>query len=199
MKWNVGTKIGTGFGIALAIFVIVDAVAYRNVTQQSDAAAWVTHTHEVQSELNQLLMNLGDAEASQRSYLITGDETYLPGYTAAAAAAEANRKQTGRLVADNPRQLSRVDALGPLLAQKVADLQAAIELRKSRDFAAAQAAIQSGNGRRSNDAVRNLAQEMNAEEDQLLSSRIEIATRDARDVQITIVVGTLLALALAII
>ena len=34
MKWNVGTKIGAGFGVALAIFVIVGIVSYRNVGQQ---------------------------------------------------------------------------------------------------------------------------------------------------------------------
>lgn len=197
MKWNVGTKIALGFGIALAIFVVVGAVAYRNMTQQTDAAAWVVHTHEVQNQLSQLLVDLGDAEVAQRNYLITADETYLTAFTAGSTAAEANRKQLARQVSDNPRQLGRADALGPLLAEKVADMQAAIDLRKSRDFAAAQAAIQSGRGRRATDAIRNLVQEMNAEEDQLLSLRGAAATKDAHDTQLTIVAGTALALALA--
>ena len=44
MKWNVGTKIGIGFGIVLTIFVIVGAVAYRSVVRQTDTANAVTHT-----------------------------------------------------------------------------------------------------------------------------------------------------------
>ena len=55
MKWNVGTKISVGFGIALAIFVIVGVVAYRSVTQQTEAADWVAHTREVQTVLAQRL------------------------------------------------------------------------------------------------------------------------------------------------
>lgn len=37
MKWNVGTKIGAGFGLAMAIFVIVGAVSYRSTTQLIEA------------------------------------------------------------------------------------------------------------------------------------------------------------------
>ena len=33
MKWNVGTKMGVGFGLALVVFVVVGAVSYRSTTQ----------------------------------------------------------------------------------------------------------------------------------------------------------------------
>jgi methyl-accepting chemotaxis protein len=197
MKWTVGTKIGAGFGVALVIFVIVGAVAYRNVTQQNDAVAWVTHTHEVQNQLAQLLAALRDAEAAQRNYVITGDETYLTPYTVASAAAEASRQQLARLVADNPRQLSRSDALAPLIAEKESDLQTTIDIRKTRDFAAAQTTISSGQGKRATEAIRNLVQEMNTEEDQLLRARVVTAADDARDTKLTILIGTLLALVIA--
>ena len=77
MKWNVGTKISAGFGITLAIFVIVGAVSYRSVTKQTEAAAWVAHTREVQNQLTELLASLQDAETGQRGYVITGVESYL--------------------------------------------------------------------------------------------------------------------------
>ncbi len=197
MKWTVGTKIATGFGIALVIFVIVGAVAYRNVTLQTDAASWVVHTHETQNQLTQLLATLRDAEAAQRNYLLTGDETYLTPYTVAIAAAEANRQQLARLVADNPRQLSRSDALAPLIAEKESDLQATIDVRKARDLAAAQSTISSGRGKRATEAIRNLVQEMYTEEEQLLKARAVIAADDARDAKLTILLGTLLALIIA--
>ena len=80
MKWNVGTKIGVGFGIALVIFTIVGAVAYRSVTQQTEAADWVVHTQEVKGLLSQLLSNMQDAETGQRGYVITGEDSYLAPY-----------------------------------------------------------------------------------------------------------------------
>jgi len=30
MKWNVGTKMSVGFGLALVVFVVVGAVSYRS-------------------------------------------------------------------------------------------------------------------------------------------------------------------------
>jgi len=71
------TKISVGFGFTLAIFLVVGIVAYRSVTQQTEAADWVAHTREVQNQLTQVLSNLQDAETGQRGYLITGVDGYL--------------------------------------------------------------------------------------------------------------------------
>ena len=197
MKWNVGTKIGVGFGVALVIFVIVGAVAYRSVTQQTDAAGWVAHTREVQTVLADLLTNLQDAETGQRGYVITGAESYLAPYTDGTARAEDNRKRIAQLVADNARQQARTDALAPLITDKFAELQQTIDLRKSGDFAAAQKIILTDRGKKTMDAIRNLLQEMNSEEDNLLKERAEAAEADARNAKLTIVLGTLLALLIA--
>ena len=91
MKWNVGTKIGAGFGIALAIFVVVGIVSYRNVEQQAEDAAWVAHTHEVISTLTKVLSAMQDAETGQRGFLITGDESYLAPYNSGIATVDAHR------------------------------------------------------------------------------------------------------------
>jgi methyl-accepting chemotaxis protein len=197
MKWNVGTKIGVGFGITLAVFLVVGIVAYRSVTQQTEAADWVAHTREVQNQLTQLLSNLQDAETGQRGYLITGVEGYLAPYTSGTALAEENRKHLAQLVADNPRQQARADALAPLIAEKLAELQQTIDVRKSRDFAAAQSIVLSDRGKKAMDAIRTLLQEMNSEEDDLLKKRTDAAQVDARNARSTIVFGTLAALVLA--
>jgi methyl-accepting chemotaxis protein len=197
MKWNVGTKLGVGFGIALTIFVIVGAVAYRSVTQQTEAADWVAHTREVQNQLTQLLSSLQDAESGQRGYVITGVESYLAPYTDGSARAEANRKQLAQLVSDNPRQQARADSLAPLIADKLAELQQTIEVRKTRDFAAAQSIVLSDRGKKTMDAIRNVIQEMNSEEDALLRKRAEAAQADASNAKLTIVFGTLVALVIA--
>jgi methyl-accepting chemotaxis protein len=197
MNWNVGTKITAGFGIALAIFVIVGTVAYRSVTQQTEAADWVAHTREVQNQLTQLLSSLQDAETGQRGYVITGVEGYLAPYTDGIARAEANRKQLAQLVSDNPRQQARADSLAPLIADKLAELQQTIDVRKARDFAAAQSIVLSDRGKKAMDAIRNILAEMSSEEDSLLRKRAEAAQADARNAKSTIVLGTLVALVIA--
>ena len=197
MRWNVGTKISAGFAITLAIFVIVGAVSYQSVTKQTEAAAWVAHTREVQNQLTLLLSNLQDAETGQRGYVITGVESYLTPYTDGTARAEENRRRLAELVADNPRQQARADALAPLIADKLAELQQTVELRRTHDFTAAQSVVLSDRGKKSMDALRTIIREMNMEEETLLKTRADAAAVDARDAKLTIVFGTLLALVLA--
>src|ERR1051325_1457395 len=83
MKWNVGTKIGVGFGLALAIFVIVGFISYRATTELVTASDWRKHTTDVLSRLDQTLSSLKDVETGQRGDTITGDERYLDPYVAA--------------------------------------------------------------------------------------------------------------------
>ena len=197
MKWNVGTKISVGFGITLAIFVIVGAVSYQSVTKQTEAAGWVAHTREVQNQLTQLLSNLQDAETGQRGYVITGVDSYLAPFTDGAARAEENRRHLAELVSDNPRQQARADALAPLITDKLAELQQTVDLRKTRDFAAAQSIVLSDRGKKTMDTLRTIMREMNSEEEALLKARADAAQIDARDAKLTIVFGTLVALVLA--
>src|ERR1700761_2978541 len=130
MKWKVGTKIGVGFGIALVLFVIVGAVAYRAVVKQTEAAEWVDHTHQVKDELSGVLENLQDAETGQRGFLITGVDSYLEPYTQGIADIGQHREELARLVSDNPKQQARLTALAPLIADKLAELQETISARR---------------------------------------------------------------------
>jgi methyl-accepting chemotaxis protein len=197
MKWNVGTKISSGFAIMLAIFLIVGVVSYRSVTEQVAAVDLVEHSLEVKDQLAELLSSLQDAETGQRGYVLTGVESYLVPYTAGAARAEDIRKHLAQLVSDSPIQETRVDALAPLIADKLAELHETIELRRTRDFAAAQSVVMSDRGKKAMDSIRSLLQELKVEEGVLLKQRAEAAQADARDAKSTIVLGTVAALVLA--
>jgi methyl-accepting chemotaxis protein len=197
MKWNVGTKISAGFGITLAIFVIVGMVSYQSVTKQTEAASWVAHTREVQNQLTELLASLQDAETGQRGYVITGVESYLAPYTNGSGRAEEIRKHVAQLVEDNPRQQARLDTLASLIADKFAELQEVIDVRKTRDFAAAQSIVMTDKGKKSMDAIRTVLRDMNLEEEDLLKTRASLAQADAHEAKLTIVIGTLAALILA--
>jgi len=197
MKWNVGTKISAGFGITLAIFVIVGTVSYLSVTKQTEAASWVAHTREVQNQLTELLASLQDAETGQRGYVITGMESYLAPYTDGSARAEDIRRHLAQLVEDNPRQQARVASLASLITEKLAELQQVIDVRKARDFAAAQSIVSTDRGKKIMDAIRGVLKDMNSEEEDLLKTRASLAQADAHEAKLTIVLGTLAALILA--
>jgi methyl-accepting chemotaxis protein len=197
MKWNVGTKIGAGFGVALAVFVIVGIVSYRNVEKQTEDAAWVAHTHEVIATLEKVLSALQDAETGQRGFIITGDESYLEPYNRGSENAEVQRKHLAELVSDNPRQSARAEALGPIILERVSALANSIEVRRKQDFAAAQQVIMTGRGKRAMDELRaNIATMIQAEED-LLIKRADASAAATKTASLTIVLGTGLAILLA--
>jgi methyl-accepting chemotaxis protein len=197
MKWNVGTKIGAGFGLALVIFVVVGLVSWRNVQKQTEDANWVAHTHEVITSLTQVLSALQDAETGQRGYIITGEESYLAPHAAGVVASREAHKRVVALVVDNPRQGARAESLGALLNQKIGEVQEALDARRSRDFAAAQAIVVSGRGKRTMDELRQLLQTMTQEEERLLVDRARAAEEAAHSAEQAIVWGTVLALIIA--
>ena len=83
MRWSIGSKIGSGFGLALAVFLVVGAVSYDSIRRFNSSADWVRHTHEVLTGLDELLSGMTDAETGERGYVITGEPRYLEPYNAA--------------------------------------------------------------------------------------------------------------------
>src|SRR5712672_225135 len=103
-NWTVGKKLAVSFGLAASILVVIAAVSYRNAYRLIENDAWVAHTHQVRTELADLLSQLKDAETGQRGYIITGDESYLAPYQAALGAIKGTLDDVRKLTVDNPDQ-----------------------------------------------------------------------------------------------
>jgi CHASE3 domain sensor protein len=198
LKWDVGTKIGVGFGLALVIFLFVGAISYRSTTQLTETAALVAHTHRVLETLEAVLSDMKDAETGQRGYLLTGQERYLEPFRAARATTQQDLKMLRELTADNVNQQQRLDLLDPLVEGrdgKFAELQATIDARqdKARGFSAALEIVMTDKGKKVMDDIRTTIGAMRIDANALLKMRTEEAQASARVTMLTIVVGTLAA------
>lgn len=198
MKWNVGTKIGIGFGLALAILVAIGTVSYRSIVNLTETAEWVTHTHKVIENLEGMLSSLKDAETGQRGFIITGEEKYLEPYHGAQPAVEALMKQLRELTQDNPNQQRRLETIDALTNGKdgrFARLQQLIDLRKqpANGLEAAVESMRNDEGKRIMDDIRKVVAEMRGEENTLLKKRAEEAEASAHNAELTVVIGTLVA------
>src|SRR5947207_2115721 len=111
VKWSVGTKIGGGFALALAVLVVIGGVANQNIGKLTYTAVWVDHTQKVLEKLALFLQGLVDAETRQRGYMITGDEAYLEPYHSALAVIDQDIKELKDLTKDNPNQQRRLEML----------------------------------------------------------------------------------------
>ena len=197
MKWSVGTKLAAAFGLVLVILVIVGSVSYRSTTQLVAAAEIRKHTYEVLLELQRLVSELREAETAQRGYLLTGQDAYLESYRPAGGKLNRTFETLRDLTADNPGQQRRLDQLEPLFQQRLAFAAEGIEMRRTRGLEAASQFVTAGRGQTSSEDILRLTEEMEKAEIQLLDQRTAANESDVRNAELTIVIGTLIAIVLA--
>ena len=193
MKWSVGTKIGTGYGLALTVLVVIGAVSYLSTIALIEAAQWRSHTYQVLQDIEQVVSTLKDAETGQRGFVITGEESYLEPYRSATGAIDREIKEVRKLMEDNAAQQRRLDAIEPLVTSKFAELKETIDLRRSRGVDAALQVIRSDRGKRAMDEIRRLVAEIENEENDLLKQREQDVQARARNTISIIVYGIILS------
>ncbi len=196
MRWSIGSKIGSGFGLALVALMVVGAVSYNSTAKLIDSAKWVGHTHEVLNGLDDLLSGMKDAETGQRGYVITGEARYLEPYQGAREVVDQKQKSLRELTADNPVQQQRLTAIEPLVASKFAELQETIDLRRTKGFGPAEQVVVTDRGKNAMDSIRKLVGEMQEEETRLLAKRSAEEKDRAQRTEMTIIQGSLCAFVL---
>jgi PAS domain S-box-containing protein len=89
-----------------------------------------------------------------------------------------------------------LDALEPLVAERLFLLQQTVELRRREGFGAAQQKVASGQGERIHDRIRGMLAEMEASEQSLLQERVARSHHAGTVARVAIIAGITLAFAL---
>jgi signal transduction histidine kinase/DNA-binding response OmpR family regulator/HAMP domain-containing protein len=195
-RWKIGTKISASFALGLSIFAAIGIISFRNTQQLIAASAHERHTHQVLAKLNEVLASLKDAEAGQRSYLLTNEARYMEPYDQAIATLNQRLAQLRQLTADNAKQQTNLDQLEPLVAQKLTELKAAVQLRQTQGAEAALKVVRSDGSGRLMDRARTVAGRMEAEERGLLQARSQSTKQLSDQTLSSILVGVPLGFAL---
>ena len=203
MKWNVGMKIGAGYGLALAILVVIGLVSYQNTLTLTSTADWVAHTHQVLESTAQLSNGLDDLVVGQRGYIITGEDSYLEPYRNGQARIEQTVPQLVSLTKDNPSQQARLERLQPLIKDLLTTIKTGVDLRKNKEkateaakpsgFEAARDWVLTGKGKGELDSIRTVMTAMEKEEQELLKTRSVDAKAGVDHTVATILYGTIVA------
>jgi PAS domain S-box-containing protein len=196
--WNARRISVVGFVVAGALLVIVAWLSYDQMLALADARAVVDHTLLVREETEILLSLVKDAETGQRGFLITGDPQYLAPYETAIRILSTHVARMQTLVADNARQRANLDSLEPLVATKLRELAETIDDRRTRGLAAALAIVRTNRGKQTMDRIRDVANDMRAEESRLYAGRAEQLARRTRRATTTNMTGLGLAGALVV-
>ncbi|MEG4214206.1 CHASE3 domain-containing protein [Microcoleus sp. Pol14C6] len=191
MKQSLTPQITAGIGMVVALLIFNAATSYRNTLKLVENERWVSHTHQVLTELEATLSTLKDAETGQRGYLLTGEERYLEPYYSAIARINQQLAELQQLTADNNRQQQRLRDLKIAIDSKLADLETTLNLRRKENLAAAVRQIKTGRGKQIMGDIRQQIAAMTAGETQLLQQRARESKKSANLTILTFSVASL--------
>lgn len=193
MKWPVEKKIMGGFGLLLTILIIIGVISFQSALKFTETSRLETKSRVILKKLEIVLTEITDSETGQRGYIITGDERYLVPYHAAVANIDHEVEELSKLIRDNPDHQRKLDALKPLLAEKLAGLNERIGLRKNKGFEATAQEVRSGKGRMVMDKIRKIITEIEDAEKKFLKQRSTKVETSANRTIFIIVFGSSLA------
>lgn len=177
---------------ALALIGGVAFLVYTSISSLVYTRSMVDHTHAVIDRLDQLMIDIEDAESRQRGYVITGDESFL--------GAKDDSKWVMRitdslhvLVSDSPAELKNLERLRGHVANKLARIDSTVVVRATQGHDPAVSIIQSGRGRVLMDSVRAAVATMKATENTLLRERADKERASLRRATIAGTLGVLAA------
>ena len=108
---KIGTKVITGYSIALIMMSVIAIVIYLNVHTLIDSAHWVSHTNKVMAHGNDLITQLVNMETGVRGFLVSGEDHFLEPYHAGLEKFETEIKALKQTVNDNPAQVALLEKI----------------------------------------------------------------------------------------
>jgi len=191
---NFRDKATVGIGLALLAFASIGVSSYNNAVKEDSDREWVAHTHQVLEGIASVVIDITDAEAAQRGYILTSEESFLQPFILDGSHAAADLRNLRELTSDNPIQQHNLDRLDLMVADKFAEMQHRIDIRKQQGLNASAEAVKQGPGNLLLGPIRELAASMNQEENRLLKRRLIVAAAASRKTKGVTVLGNVLAL-----
>jgi signal transduction histidine kinase len=179
--------------LCLAI-LLFDAIGRRRASTEL-----VERTHDRLARVEWLRSRLVDAEAGQRSFLVTGEEADLAPYRGAARDVWTALGELRGDKAGDPPQLARIQTLERVVEQRLARLEEGIAIRRTQGLGEARAYVMHGAGGPLMQRVRQLLDEVKQEEERLLAARNGREEAHARLVLWILGLGSLAAILTALV
>ena len=173
-------NVNVAFGVAVAVLVATGSASVWNGARARETARERARSAEHRAAMVRLVSYLDDAESGQRGYLITGRDAFLRPYLTAFDSLPAVVAQLERAWAGDSAQERRLDALRPVMAAALAELEQTVALRREGRGPAAIREVGSGRGQVLMDSVRAGTAAMLAAEDRRVAAydaRLAVAAR----------------------
>ena len=154
----------TWFFFLLVVIIASTWLSFKSLERIVANDRRVDFSRSVIDELEATLSTLKDAEAGQRGFIITGEESYLDPYDASISRIAEHVRRLGALTADDPDQRRSLEVLSRAISTKQGEMRETIDLRRGVSFAAAQAIILTNEGKRTMEEIRRIVGLMQSHE-----------------------------------
>lgn len=162
----------SGFVAAACVAVVLVGAAWWLSLQQSRAADWVSHSHEVIATIARTRAALVDVQNGHRGFTISGEEQELEPYRAGRRAIVTETAKLRSLVVDNPAQQQRLTELEAGLVPRLASAAELVAARRRGGFDAAKTIVDTGLPSEQMANLRVVLKQLEAEEEKLLAERL---------------------------
>ncbi|AMV17458.1 sensor histidine kinase [Planctomyces sp. SH-PL14] len=171
MKSLIGKGAAVGFALAAAAVVVAAIVVHLNLTGIRQNEEQVVHTFEVIDCLDEILLQIVNAETGQRGLIITENDAYLTLFKTALPTVSEQLDRLDSLVEDNPPQAERTGRLRQQVDLRLQTLQRGVKVTQEEGQAAGMKHVLAGIGRAQMVQIRETVSEMEAAERKLLAER----------------------------
>jgi signal transduction histidine kinase len=184
------------FAWTASIPLFLGAITFWAAGQFRHSIDSVSHSDEVIVAIQDILLTVTYAESSQRGLLLTGDELFRSKYTQARDQMRGKIGNLRRLTKDNRTQELRVDKLSALVQSRFAGMEGVLAVRLKGRLPNSYAVDLMRGGGVIMTNIRHVCEDLEQEERRLLGIRIRKERGTEIDVVISLVVGTLISVAL---
>jgi signal transduction histidine kinase len=165
--------------VGIGVLVLGALVAQIVYQQQKllGAHRWVVHTMQVQEMGNRLVTEVLEASTAVRGYLLTANPNFLKGYQHLADVLLGLHAELSELTKDNPAQQQHLQALHPVLQQRLQFNRLIVESHVNSNITDKLALI--NDSEQINQHIKELIANIRAEENRLLIEREALMQQSA--------------------
>ncbi|MBS1585604.1 MAG: response regulator [Bacteroidetes bacterium] len=191
------------FAISILILLISSYAAFYSNKKLIESSYWVNHTNEVIRNAEKLISIVKDAETGQRGYIITNDASFLQPYNGAYEKDLQVYQKLKTLTSDNPVQQQNLSKAKVLIDQRFEHLRHVLEQAQGNSTAERTTAFVASHeemtqGRIIMDELRKVVDQINYEENSLLTQRTDIQSSYTRYTPVMVIAAALISILISI-
>lgn len=190
--WQIGL-LSAGF----LVLVSISAASIFLVNRARTDSSWVTHTVEVENQISLTQLQMRRGESAIRGYLLTGQDKYIEDFNESDRQLSPAVLRLREITSDNPVQQRALDIIQPLSEQRFDDFRRALALARDGKIGDAKQLLASSASDDGLNKIRDIANDMRAEEDRLFRFRTQSADQSQSLAAIVTTTGSGLVIALA--